>query len=224
MAEEIVAEGNANPGKESELGAKETVMLRNDFYRENYRRLTMISMILVLVLGLCLAMAYYIYATRPAPRYFATTADGALIRLHPLDQPNMSDAALLTWATEAITGAYSFNFVNYREILNNNRSNFTKRGYQLYIKAINAGNNLNTVIQKKLVVRAVPTSAPMIVAKGLSGEVYAWRVEIPMLVSYESSSENMRQSIIVKLLIKRVDTLENDKGIGIEQFLVFNAR
>lgn len=224
MAEQISAQGTGAEQDDVELGALETVMLRNDFYRENYRRLTMTCLILVGILGFSLSLTYYVYATRPAPQYFATTADGALIKLYPLSQPNMSDAALLTWATEAITSAYSFNFVNYREILNNNRTNFTKRGYQLYIKAINASNNLQAVINKKLVVRAVPTAAPMITAKGLSGEIYAWRVEMPLLISYESASDNIRQSIVVKLLIKRVDTLENTKGIGIEQFLVFDAR
>ena len=202
-------------------GGLELVMLRNNFYRDNFRRLMVFCLLLLAIIGGLMGYIYYLQTHQPTPKYFATTHDGKLIQLVPLNQPNLSTNALLQWAVEAATAAYTFNFVNYRKALQDSRIYFTKLGYQNFLKALTESRNLEAVQTKKLVVSAVPTGAPVVLREGAtSGGLYAWQVQFPMLLTYQSASETITQSIVITMLITRVPTLESPKGVGIASFVV----
>ncbi len=202
-------------------GALEQVLVRNNFYRDNYRRLMVCCLMMLCIIALLIVWEFYERANRPGPQYFATTSDGKLIALTPLSQPNLSTNALLQWATEAATSAYTFNFVNYRKALQDVRIYFTATGYQNFLKALQDSSNLQAVQTKKLVVSSVPTGAPIILKEGLTADgVYAWQVQLPMLLTYQSASEQYRQNIILTMLISRVPTLDSPKGVGIASFVV----
>lgn len=200
--------------------ALQTVFMRNYFYRDNYYRMILICTWLLFLITILGGFVYFQHATRPTPKYFATTPDGALIELIPLDEPNLSQNTLLQWATQAATSSYTFNFVNYRQAFQEARMYFTPEGYGNFMKAIEDSRNLEVVRSKKLVVSAVPTGVPVIVNEGRLNGKYAWQVEIPMLISYQSASERILQNIKLTMLILRVSTLESPRGLGIAQFIV----
>lgn len=202
-------------------GALELVMLRNNFYRDNFRRLMIFCLLLILIIAVLFGAIYYLETNKPAPQYFATTHDGKLIKLVPLNQPNLTTNALLQWAVEAASAAYTFNFVNYRKALQDARIYFTKLGYQNFLKALTDSRNLEAVRTKKLVVSAVPTGAPVVLREGVTSTgYYAWQVQFPMLLTYQSASDVINQNIVITMLITRVPTLESEKGIGIASFVV----
>jgi len=207
--------------KSTPTGGVELVMLRNNFYRDNFRRLMVLCLLLMAVIAGLMGYIFYQEQNKPRPTYFATTTDGKLIKLIPLNQPNLKTNALLQWATEAGTAAYTYDFVNYRKALQDIREYFTKRGYQNYLKALKESTNLEAVKSKKLVVSAVPTGAPVVLKEGVTANnKYAWQVQFPMLITYQSASDTVRQNIVVTMLITRVNTLESEKGVGIASFVV----
>lgn len=215
-----------SPSQVPNTGALELVVYRNNFYRDNYRRLMVVCLALLVLIGCVVYWAFYERTHKPAPEYFATTYDGKLIALIPLNQPNMEDNALLQWATEAAVASYTFNFVNYRKALQDIRIYFTQNGYQYYIKALTESNNLDAIINKKFVASAAPTGAPVILEKRIfkegeaPGGVYGWTVQLPMVINYQSSTEQLSQNIILDMLILRTSTLESPKGVGIASFVV----
>lgn len=192
---------------------------RNDFYRDNYRKVVGMLLLSVLIMTILVAGLIYLITNPPPPRYFATTTDGRISPLVPLDQPNISQSALLQWANTAAISAYTYNFVNYRQALQDAQAYFTPDGWSAFMEALTSSNNLTAVIAKKLVVSAVATGAPVILQQGILGGVYAWRVQMPMLVTYQSASQFSRQSIIVTMLVTRVSTLNSPQEIGIAQFV-----
>lgn len=200
--------------------ALETIRLRNDFYRHNYRRLVLALLLSVLIIIMLLVGLIAIVMNPPTPRYFATSAEGRITPLVPLNMPNLSNAALLQWATAASVNAFSYHYVNYREALHNIKEHFTEEGWRSFSTALNNSNNLNTVLKKKLIVSALPTGVPVIVAQGLMRGIYTWKVQIPLLITYESPSEMMAQPVTITLLIERISTLQSIKGIGVSQFIV----
>lgn len=143
------------------------------------------------------------------------------VAMVPLKEPNLSTQPLLQWATEAATSCYNFDFNRMETQIQNLRSYFTAQGYQHYIEALQAENTLVDVKEKLLIVSAVPLKAPVILREAVatSMDKYAWQVQLPLLVTYQSSSELKKSEITVTMLIVRVDTLESPKGIGIAQFL-----
>jgi intracellular multiplication protein IcmL len=200
--------------------AIEIVKSRNDFYRDNYRKVVtalLLSAFIIFILALALI---YVVLNPPAPKYFATSTDGRIVNLIPLDQPNLSDAALLQWANTAAVAAYSYNFVNYRQALQDATAYFTPEGQDSFLSAVRSSNNLEAVISKKLVVSAVATGAPVILQKGILAGQFTWKVQIPLLVTFQSASQVSQQSVTVTLLIVRMSTLSSARGIGIAQFIV----
>ena len=206
-------------------GALELVMLRNNFYRDNYRRLMMVCLGLIAMVGALGYWGWYERTHQPLPKYFATTYDGKLIALVPLNKANLTPNALTQWATEAAVASYTFNFVNFRKALQDVRIYFTKLGYQYFLKALKESNNLEAVQNKKYVVSAVPTGAPVILKQGVLNDgselgVYSWTVQLPMDINYRSATEQTKQSIVLTMLITRVSTLESPSGVGIASFVI----
>lgn len=192
---------------------------RNDFYRDNYRKVVGMLLFSVLIMVVLVGGLIYIITNPPLPRYFATTIDGRISPLVPLDQPNIAPTALLQWANTAAVSAYTYNFVNYQQALQEAQNYFTPDGWAAFMEALSSSNNLTAVKAKKLVVSAVATGAPVILQQGMLSGVYAWRIQMPMLVTYQSASQFSRQSILVTMLVTRVSTLNSPQGIGIAQFV-----
>jgi intracellular multiplication protein IcmL len=199
--------------------ALEIVRLRNEFYRDNYRKIVGVLLFAILIIIILAGTLVYLVTNPPEPRYFATDAQGRIIRLVPLDQPNLSPAALLQWANLAAVAAFTYDFVNYRQNLQAASNFFTPDGWTKFVQVLNDSNNLNAVIAKKLVVTAVATGAPTILQQGILDGRYAWRVNLPMLITYQSASQFTQQNVVVTMLITRVSALNSAQGIGIAQFV-----
>lgn len=73
----------------------EEVKNRKYFYRDYYRRACTalwIALVIIIVLSLLLL---YLYIQRPTPDFYATSSDGKLVPLVPLDSPNYSHVPLI---------------------------------------------------------------------------------------------------------------------------------
>lgn len=200
--------------------ALQVVKLRNEFYRDNYQKVVAALLLSFFILLILAGALFYIVSHPPAPRYFATTNDGRIVPLIPFDQPNLSNSALLEWANTAATAAYSYNFVNYRQALQQAGDYFTPEGKQMFFSAVKSSNNLQAVLAKKLIVSAVATGVPVVLEQGLLAGRYTWKVQIPMLITFQSASQFSQQSVTVTMLIVRVSPLESPRSIGIAQFIV----
>ncbi|MBS0289059.1 MAG: type IVB secretion system apparatus protein IcmL/DotI [Proteobacteria bacterium] len=192
------------------------IMLRANFYRDNVRRLMVFSILLVLIITGLIAWIIYERTHKPIVRYFATSNDGKLSLLTPLNHPNLTTSSLLNWVVEAATTAYNFNFSNYDRALKDIKIYFTDAGYQHFINSLTAAKTIDTVKSKQLIVSAIATGTPVIVQEGPTADgIYAWRVQLPMLITYQSTSDTRKQNIVLNMLVARRSTLESPKGIGI---------
>lgn len=196
------------------------VTLRNNFYRDGKRKMVLALMISLLVNLTMAFMLVYDITHPPMPVYFATSINGRITPLFPLDQPNQSDSAVLQWANQAAIAAFTYNFVNYRTELQSSSGFFTGDGWTQFLTALQQSNNLDAVKAKKLIVSAVATRAPIILQKGVLNGQYAWRIQMPLKVTYQSASEFSQQDNVVTMLVTRVSTLNTPRGIGISQFVV----
>ncbi len=195
------------------------VIMRNAFYRDGQHKLIVVFLLSVVVNIALTVLLIYMVTHPPTPKYFATSSNGRITQLVPLNQPNTSDNAVIQWSSVATMAAYSYNFVNYRSELEAASGFFTGAGWDQFMEALQSSNNLDAVTAKKLVVSAVVTGAPIILKKGMLSDRYAWRIKMPLLVTYQSASELTQQNLIVTLLVTRVDTLNSPSGIGIAQFI-----
>lgn len=204
----------------SEDDALTTVVTRNRFYRDGQHKLMVIFLFSLVSNLVLVATIAYLFLHPPLPKYFATSINGRITPLFPLNEPNQSDSAVLQWASQAATAAFTYNFVNYRTELQASSGFFTPDGWTQFLGALKDSNNLDAVKAKKLIVSAVPTMAPVIMQKGPLNGQYSWRIQMPILVTYQSASEFSQQTNVVTMLVTRVSTENSPRGIGIAQFVV----
>jgi len=198
--------------------ALELVRLRNNFYRDNYRKVVSALLVALLAIIALVGAIVYLVMDRPAPTYFATTDSGNIIPIVPLDRPIVNDQSILRWATTAAVSAYTFNFLNYRQQLQTASQYFTEDGWQNYMAKLQQSGNLDSVIKRQLIVTSVPGGAPVIVNEGLLDGRYAWRIQMPLLATYQSSSQTQYSNpLLVTILVVRVSTTINTSGVAIAQ-------
>jgi intracellular multiplication protein IcmL len=199
--------------------ALELVMSRNNFYRDNYRRVVVALFLLIFVIIGLLGINYYVVSHPTKPAYFATTREGRITPLYALNQPIISQSELLQWSIRAVISSYSFNFVEYEKQFQQSRVFFSPQGWDYFMGALRSSRNLETVIKKKLVATAVPTGSAIIVNRGVINNRYTWKVRVPVLVTYQSASTRFTQALVVTMIIQRVPLVNDPKGIAIEQFV-----
>ena len=64
------------------------------------------------------------------------------------------------------------------------------------------------------------TRAPVILEERVINGRYAWRIQMPMVINYQSANESYPSSTTVTLTVTRVSTVTSPRGVGIAQFIV----
>jgi intracellular multiplication protein IcmL len=216
----------ANSTSEQNDGSNEVevVFLRNNFYRDNYGQNVLLCALLIFIILGHLALTIYLKSTQERSAYFPTTHDNKLIRLVPLDEINMPTEELLGWVKDAAVASYTFNFVNWKEALGNVRQYYTATGYQHFLRVLKDSGSLDDVRVKKLIVRATPTGAPVLLKEGLINKNYSWQIQIPLTLVYQGTGEGARQEITMTMLVTRVSNLESEDGVAIAQLIVTESK
>ena len=197
-----------------------TVITRNQFYRDGFRNLIKIAVLQsVIIVGLILALIIHMNKSVSQDRYFATTADGRIMQLVPLDKPNMSTAALMSWVAQATTEVMTFGYHDYQRRLQQSSRHFTKRGWETFTDALQKAGIIDSVTAQQQIVTATPRSAPVLVEQGVLGGKYRWIIQMPLQVSYRAGQNSRVDNLNLNLVVERVPSLENPNGVGIEQWV-----
>lgn len=192
-----------------------------DWYRTQFRRSMKLALALTVALSISLIVAAILLLNQPKPRYFAATPDLRLAPMVPLDQPLLTQDGLLTWASNAITGAMSLNFLEWREKLESIRPHFEDEAFKSFLASLKSSGILEMIQEKRLSASAVATRAPVIIASGLVGGRATWKIEFPLIVSYESSQGvESTQKLLATVLVCRASTAKTPRGVVIQQVVL----
>ena len=123
--------------------------------------------------------------------------------------------------TETITSAVSLDFLEWREKLSRVRENFEDEAFKSFLASLNSSGVLEMIRDKRLSVSAVVTRAPVISASGLVGGKSTWKIEFPLIVSYESSQGvESTQHLMATVLVCRASTVTTPRGVVIQQVVL----
>jgi len=198
----------------------ELVILRNNFYRDNYRK-AVLSLLLVLLVNCALAFGIVYKLTHPPePQYFAATSDGRLINVHPLSDPVVSDDFVLQWSSTAVRQTFALDYVHWRDQLQGVSDYFSADGWKWFLQALQGTNNLKTLVDLQMVSSAKITGAPQLLDRAVLNGRYAWKISIPVLITYTSSTKNFNLPATVTLVVIRMPITEAPARIAINNFIV----
>lgn len=210
----------ADPSAQVDTTGLGKVVVRNEFYRDGYRALLKLVVLLaVIIVLLIMAMVGVVNSRAPENRYFATTEDGRLIPMVPLNQPNLSTPALMSWVAQSATEVMTFGFNDYRRRLQESSRNFTRRGWESFTQALERSRIIEGVEANQQVITAVPSGAPILQSEGLVAGRYQWVIQIPLTLTYQAGPNRRTQNMLVTVVVVRVPRLESANGVGIDQWL-----
>lgn len=166
-----------------------------------------------------ISFAYFQFAIRLPGQFWGRLPNGQAYTLQALARPNVSTKALLSWATLSATATFSFDFVNYKDQLKALREYFTIDGYRSFLTLINDSPTWSTIEEKKLIASAVAIGPAILLREELRGDSHSWRIQVPLLVRYQSADGKEKRQQMVEMLITQVSTQDAPKGIGISQYV-----
>jgi len=210
-----------NPGKPMPIaGPLVTIVTRNEFYRDGFRNLIKIAVLEgIVIIGLILTLIVYMNNAQPSDRYFATTADGRIMQLQPLDRPNLDTPALMSWVATAAAEVMTFTYTDYQKRLQQASRHFTKVGWETFTTAMQKSRILDSVQAQSQLVSAQPKSAPVLMQEGILGGKYRWVIQMPLQVTYRNGQNTRSDTLQLNLVVERVPSLENPYGVGIAQWI-----
>lgn len=192
------------------------------FFRHHYHQILWLLMGIIVLMIMLLGLVLYQVFHRPLPQFSALDTNGKRMMLTGFDEPNLLADTILRWASKAAITAYTFDFANYKIQLNAARPYFTATGWQAYLNSVN--DLITYITANRIFVNSVVSGAPIISNQGnLPDKGYTWRVQIPFLVTYQTSSSVVKRSFIVVVTIVRVPTTINSQGIGIDSFVMYEV-
>ena len=211
---------NKKSAPTQEPGGLGAVMIRNEFYRDGYRSLLRLTVLQgIALIALIIAIFFVVNIHQPENRYFATTEDGRLVPMVPLNQPNLSTPALMSWVAQSTTEVMTFGFNDYRRRLQEASRNFTRSGWESFTEALQKSRIVEMVEGNQQVVTAAPVGAPILESEGLFNGRYQWIIQIPLVLTYQSGAKVRSDNLLVTVMVVRVPRLESPNGVGIEQWV-----
>lgn len=127
---------------------------------------------------------------------------------------------ILNWASMRVKSIFSYNWVDYKEIMDHSKKYFTPQGYSHYLKSLKDSGSTESVITKKLILSVKPNGPAKILKEGSYQDKYSWQVEVPVIFTYYGVSETIPKRASVVLLISRASKVDFEDGLAITQLLL----
>lgn len=204
--------------------ALQTIVSRNNFYRDGYRLMLRISFIqtvaILLLVGGLVTMAL---SSKIEHVFFATTTDGRIINIVPLNEPYITDGALVAWVADTSKRVLTLSFSDFRQRLQDVAYNFTPQGWETFSKALKDARILELIEERKMITEMTIEAAPEIIKRGEVSGVYIWVLQMPVSLVFKGDQAPQAIRGSLRVQISRVSTLQHPKGVGIDQFLIDTA-
>lgn len=198
-----------------------THIARNAFARERYEFLLKTNFVTLAFLAASVVVNVFYGMRETRIELIAVTPEGRVTPIQAIDRPMQSIAQVRNWATEALLSSLTLTFANYKSQMNEYQLNFTDQGWRSYQEALRGASIIDTIIAQQLVTSVVATGAPVVKGKGISENGrYGWMMEIPIVVTYESTSLKQQAPYLIELTVVRRPESENPSGLGIAQILL----
>lgn len=141
-----------------------------------------------------------------------------------LNKPLFSDSSITRWANAMVARTFTYNYQNYKQILEDNSVYYTADCWDNFMKALKMSGHLDAVVNKKLAVSAVTNNSLKMIQGAVEDGRYTWHVKVPTnIIYFRNNKQQMKpQPVLVDLTIIR--TSDKTDGIVIKQFQVTPGR
>lgn len=155
-----------------------------------------------------------------APIAVAEKPNGEVEQIITIPYAHQSFKNLTSWVKDSITAIYTFDFNNFDKRVADAEYYFTRNGYSTYLNALELSGIKKDVLEKQIIVSIVPVGEPIMINSGMFGDTEFWRFRVPVMIAYLGGKNNINTKYTVEMLVLRVPSHENHKGLGISQLVM----
>jgi intracellular multiplication protein IcmL len=175
----------------------------------------------IVIIGLMIAIFWQI-RNPEEPRYFQVKIDQGQKQFTPLQALNgrlFSRQDLLMWVQEVVGNVYTFNAITYKQKFDYLLANdFTSDGASSFRQTLDDSQLLNQVITQQVNLTGLVSGQPVILQQGSLMGQYTWKVQMPVLLTFENANQKSTKRILVTVLIVNVPTQQSPQAIAIKEF------
>lgn len=198
-----------------------------DEQKEILRYKKLLRLVVLETVTIAILSGLFLLATpffMPVYQYYAMNTKKQVMQLVPLQMPNMTNRAILSWSTTSITEIMTIGFGDFENKLSQQRPRFTAEGWDAFRNAFIKQKIGESFKKNQLVLTTVPSNTPVIVAQGVNDKhVYQWRVQMPVIMTYATNNNiTQHEKAVIDLTIIRVKADQNPSGIGIDTWSMPN--
>lgn len=203
--------------------ALELIFSRNAFYKRLHYLALVMFVFSVIILITFSIMIYYLVKNPTRPLYFVTDKVSRLIPIIPVQVP-MKLEDVMAWAIEGVESAYSYDYINYRAQIQQSERYFTNYAWRTYLSTQQTGN-IFSVRERRMIVSAKVVGEPKLLAQGILAGAYAWKLEMPLYVTYQlppydDKANFFSNALKVIVTVQRQPPFKGYQGLGFVQFIV----
>lgn len=205
---------------------------RFNFFRDTYRLLLNISLLLAFIMiGLIATNCWIVFSAKPQDRFFVAAVDGRVLPVLPLDLPNAPSNEVLNRVGTAITDSLTFGYLDQ----DFRRAELSPLFAPTIIEKVQQAVALNnsdmqqlTSQLKSFVTAFDPRRAGGILAQGTNPQthIYEWIVQLPITVTTKLGVDNTPttvQPFTLQIIVKRSLSVESRYGYLISGIVAVHA-
>lgn len=133
----------------------------------------------------------------------------------PENIPLLEDVDLMVWARDAALASFTYQPQALSSSINGCANYYSQEGWQNFYTALRASRNLDVIRNKHYTVTAKSLQSPQILDRGVDGNVYSWRVQLPVEVQWHSASGDITQKLMVTMKVRRTNKPMDYSGPGV---------
>lgn len=180
-----------------------------------------VSVVFNIIIACAFVFVFYYGVMYKQDIYFATTPDGRIQELPPLNEPYVSVSGVSNWTAQAITETYSLDFRDYPKTLARVKPYYSAGAWKEIYAQIQP--LLESIRKERLFTSAVADEAPRLIAEGVYQNMkYCWKLEFPLTITHQTAGGTQTSRWLVQVLVSRANVMEKPEGLEILQFAVRN--
>jgi intracellular multiplication protein IcmL len=174
------------------------------------------------LIGVCFLFGGYVIwrEVQPPPvKYFASKPDFDPIPMTPLDEPVMTNPALVEWAKDAALAAYNLDFLNYRQQSERAKANFLTHAWNGWAGSFIETGNLEKIRKAGIIAYANTHWPAAIRREAVVNGRLTWEVEFPMDLAFVNSYGGTPETRWVTVVVTRTEDPKYPRRLAISQLV-----
>lgn len=155
------------------------------------------------------------------PKYISVSENNMVVEDKPLDQEVITESVILTNALEVIDGLNNFDYLNWKKTLPKMQKYFEPNAWYDYQKSLNESKNMEAVKDGKRIVTVEVKGSPVVKKKINESQIFTWKVEVPVLITYKShvvNKNDLNQEGLVEIFYQRAKLKDNPRQYWITTY------